>query len=131
MSRVKLEVEVDYGEVEEAIKKLAKQLGPEQVEPVLFDAAGIITEESRRRAPVEDGTLRDAHVTRQMDRGSYGGPAPSIAAIDRKKAPHAHLVEDGTSKMPATPYFRPAVDTSKGKVAKAIESGLRRLVGQL
>lgn len=127
----KLEVKIDYGEVDEAIKKLAKQLGPEQVEPVLFDAAKIVTEESRARAPYVTGTLRNAHVTRQMERDSFGGPAPAIAAVDRKEAIHAWWVEFGTSKMSARPYFRPAVDTSKGKVAKAIESGLRRLVGKL
>lgn len=46
------------------------------------------------------------------------GPTRSTYHIswNAKKAPHGHLVENGTSRAPAHPFIRPAYD-AKGKVA--------------
>ena len=71
------------------------------------------------------GRLKSAMVHREMPYNDYS-PIVSIAAVDRKIAPHAHLVEFGTSKAKAHPYFRPAFNAMKERVKQVIIAALKR-----
>ena len=115
-------------QLDKKFQKMAKNVGAEKVEPLLFASAKIVTEAQRARAPQgPTGNLKRAHVTKQLPaRGRQIGAA--IAAIDRRIAPHAGLVEFGTSKMPAKPYFRSGWDATRGKAKQIIEQGLKNLV---
>ena len=42
---------------------------------------------------------------------------------NRRKAPHGHLIEFGTSRAPAHPFIRPALDL----IPKAIDEGVLRM----
>jgi len=103
------------------------------VEPILNKGARMITQAAKPNAPVgPTGNLKRAVRTKKLKR-YFGHPAPSISAIDRKKAPHAHLVHEGTGeriggakskryrgkhfgKMPANPFFKKAWDENRSKV---------------
>ena len=86
-----------------------------------------IADDMQRRAPLgPTGNLR-----RSIHAHKY--KAVSIVAVDRIIAPHAGLVEFGSSArprsgvMPAHPYFRPAIDAAKG-VKDIIEKNILEAV---
>lgn len=126
-------------ELKKRLQKLANAIEGSQVEQILLDAAQPIADQARAWAPEgPTGNLKRALLAKKLQRKGRK-TAPVIAAVDRKIAPHAHLVEYGsqgrqhksgksTGSMPAKPYFRPAVDARKGDAARIIEDGLRRLI---
>lgn len=104
MPEITVEVE-GYEDLLETIDKMIKGMEPSKIEPELKKGAQIIAGEARKRAPVRKahqgrpkppGVLKRAIVVKQLERRG-SNPAPAIAAIDRKKAPHAWLVTHGTS----------------------------------
>ena len=107
--------------------RLAKNLGDDQVAPVTHEAAKMVTAQVQANVNAINkvtGNLRASPVTRQMSRTT------SIAAIDRRIAPHAHLVEKGAKggTIPAQPFFRPAWDATKGAAKAHIANGIKKLV---
>jgi len=118
-------------ELNRAIEKLSKAVGADAVEPIIKGAADIITakvQENVNAIPAVTGNLRKSPVTKMMPNRYGDQPRPSIAAIDRKVAPHAHLLERGTSKMSPRPFFRPAWDAGKGPALQHIKEGLKKAV---
>jgi len=66
------------------------------VEPVVLEAAEMIAAGIEKRAPLgPTGNLKKSIKAKLLKRRGKN-PAPAIAAIDRKIAPHAHWVEKGT-----------------------------------
>lgn len=133
--KINLRVEMEgMEELQRKLRKISEKVGPEKVSPILYDAAETIT--ARIQANVNSinkvsGNLRDSPVTKQMS-GSPNNPKPCISAIDRKVAPHAHLVEFGAKggKIRAQPFFRTAWDSSKGSVKATLEGGIKKIVEQ-
>ena len=118
---------VDTREVEEQLKKLARQFGPDAVENITEGAAEMVAAELRKRAPLgPTGRLRRSPVVRKMTR-RHGRAAPHIAAMDRTVAPHAWLVEYGRYK---NPYFRPTIEAMSGPVGAHLRSGVQGLLGR-
>jgi HK97 gp10 family phage protein len=116
--------------LDQALRKvnaMFNALDPRKVELVLLKGAKTVSKESQRRAPRREGTLKKAHKARVSKRRRKDG-AGAFSAIDRKIAPHAHLVEYGTVKMKAQPFFRPAVDATEGQVKAQVEGDLKALV---
>lgn len=109
------------------LQKLADCLPPDEVEPILKKGANIITKEVRSNIRSQfkkhTGNLQRSPRTKKL-KAYPNEPAAYLSAIDRKKAPHAHLLERGTVKMPARPFFRPAVDSKAEEVLKEVENGL-------
>lgn len=137
-------VEIDPKTMEEVsrkIKSLVSALEGKDVEDVLLAGARIIRDEAKALAPKGDtGRLKRSIKAK---RGKRRGKLFSVAfcAVDFKIAPHAPFVEYGTGprklksgksvgQMPATPFFRPAIDTKKGEVAQVVNAGLARLIGK-
>ena len=73
------------------------------------------------------GRLKRSLVYREMPYKETS-PIVSIAAVDRKVAPHAHLVEFGTSKARPHPFFRPAYRAAAGKVKEILTAAMKRAV---
>ena len=95
MDSVTFEIE-GMKDLNATIDRLIKGLHPDKVEPELKKGAEIIAKEVRKNAPVgPTGNLKKAVKLKKLKR--WGGPAPYIVAIDRKKAPHAWLVTHGSS----------------------------------
>lgn len=134
---------------QETIDKMVKGLHPDKVEPHLKWGAQIIAKEIRANAPERTGKLRGAVRTKKLKR--MGGPAPYIAAIDRKKAPHAHMVSLGTGlrrvdpprlvnlggrmvrinntgRMPRNPYFYNSVREKQGAVLNGLEQRIAKML---
>lgn len=151
-----MEVKIDVKglkELEKRIREISKEVGPDKVEPVLMKAGRDLAKEIRRNAPVgPTGNLKRSIKTKKLKRIG-NTPATVITAVDRKIAPHAHLVEFGTQgprvpkkakvmydkeekkfygkevgPMPANPFFRRTVDTQMPRIAKQVLRDLEGLV---
>lgn len=127
-------------EFEKTLRELAKALPNDKVEPIMLAGAKIIAQDARRRAPVGlTGNLKKAIITKLLRKiGNW--PRSAIAAVNRKKAPHAHIIEFGTSRRyqkttgrytgigPAKPFFRPAVDVNVQRIYKDIREKLLDMI---
>ena len=136
----------------DTIDRLVKNVSPEKIEPVLFREAQRVSKEVRANAPVgPTGNLKKAVITKRLQRWGRN-PAPSIAAINRKKAPHAWLVIHGTSGvravdpphyvnlrgrmvkitntgiMPPNRFFQNAIEAKKDEVLYRIENAVGKLM---
>lgn len=129
-----------FDELEKELKKLAEKVNYNESEQIVYQAAEtIITPTIQSNAPVgPSGNLKDAIVTKKMPRSTT---PVAISAIDRKKAPHAHLVENGSGprydddgrylgEMPPNPFFRKSVDQSMSSAYKYIEDELKKRVSK-
>jgi len=110
---------------EEALKTTVKQ-------------AGIIADTMRALAPVDKGDLRDSIVVTgpRAATPKYSQPGGSMTVPENAAAitvgdadtRYPHLVEYGTRKAPAQPFFWPAVRLHRKKAAHAIKSAIGRAV---
>jgi len=111
------------------IDALVKAMGPDDVEPILLKGAKQIRDYAKVNAPVgPTGNLKKSLIAKTLKRrGSamdalglgQGNPAPAIAGVNYRIAPHAHLVEyghGGPHPAPAHPFLRPAWDWNKDRV---------------
>ena len=128
-------------ELELQMQRLIGAISADKAEPILLDAAKVIANDARRRAPKgKTGNLRKGIVAKKTKRRggmtaalglSAGEAAPAITAIDFRKAPHAHLVEyghGGPHPAPAHPFFRPAWDANREKVTRQIIEDINNLI---
>lgn len=127
-------------EFEATLRNLVKALPNDKVEPVMMAGAKVIAADARRRAPVgPTGNLKKSIITKLLRKiGNW--PRTAMAAVNNKKAPHAHLIEFGTSRRyqkttgrytgigPAKPFWRPAVDTNFQRVYKDIRDKLLDMI---
>lgn len=101
--------------------KLENAVSGKATEDDALEKAKAIAEDARSRAPLgPTGNLKRSLVARLLDKRG-DNPRVAVAAVDRKIAPHAHFLEFGTSRMPAHPFFRPAVDAHKEGITKDIK----------
>ena len=124
----KVNIKIDgLKELEKDFKRLTKCFKPEEIKKVAVDSAEIIRADAARRAPLgPTGNLKKSNIVKTLDRNKKRPSA--IAAVDRKVAPHAHLLEFGTAKMSAKPFFRPAVESQGDKAASKFRDSLEKLV---
>lgn len=139
-------------ELNKSFEKLTRSLDADKVEAVTHGGAQIMAAEMERQAP--EGSTRNLKNAIRTVRLRRDGdkPAPSIAGVDRKKAPHAHLVEFGTStrrvkekqvlydkktgkffgkvvgEMPAKPFVRQSLQAKEREVVSHVADGIKRLI---
>ena len=107
------------GDVSHGLDKLAEKIQ----EKVLFSGvaamAKVIYEAVLPNVPVKSGLLKSAIYRVYSPERSTGQRKTYRVSWNKKKAPHGHLVEFGTSRAPAHPFIRPAFD----RVNEAIREG--------
>ena len=118
-------------ELNRKLGKMSESVGYKNMENILMGSAVEFKEALIAKAPVgPTGNLKRSPIAKAMKKSRV---PVVIAGIDRKIAPHAHLVEFGTVKMPAKPFFRPTWDGMRKKVnediakksGKAIEGSIK------
>jgi len=123
---VQLEVK-GVRECQRYFQKVRRELGPEGL-------AEYKTEAVESAVLIRDWMRSFVHpVTGRLERAIQSGPyGPGVMAafirVDYKIAPHAHLVEYGTVKMAAKPYFRRGLEVGSGLVLMNLMRKLERLV---
>lgn len=104
--------------------------------------AQAVYEEAKVLAPVADkphalgggryskpGTLRDSIYQVYSKDNSGNGKMEYHVSWNRKKAPHGHLVEFGTSKKPASPFLHPAYSHVKTQLADKANAAMNNALG--
>lgn len=137
------------GDIAGQVEQLFDQVREKALRPAAHAMATVLHDEMRARAPVDQGTLRDAIYRWFDERASSGERKTYRVGVNVRKAPHWWLVEHGhwrthavvklpngewiTLKdrplpvavhVPASPYLRPAIDA---KLGAAFLAGRRRL----
>ena len=106
----------------DTLERLRKSTGQDKLNEAAYKQAEVIRDRIESYAPVgETGNLKRSPVAKKLDK-------VAIAAIDRKIAPHAHLVEFGTSHSPAHPFFRPAIDATAEKVKEGLKDDIKGMI---
>lgn len=95
------------------------------VRDVLLVPAEMIRDDARDTVPVRTGRLKSAI------QAVPGQGASAVAFVDKEKAPYARMVEKGTSKMRARPYFRPAVHAVRPMAARMIAERLPAIMAMV
>ena len=115
-------------ELQKDFDRLTKGFDPDQITEAGEKAAKPIRDDARQRVPYRTGKLHDAILVKKQNPGK--DYASVIAAVDRVKAPHAHLVHDGTFKMAPRPFFRQAVESQGNRAAKIFKDELKKMVNK-
>lgn len=118
------------------LNALGNQVEEQKVYDVLMDAGDVVRDEVRSRTPYnpkrKKGThLRDAVFVSEGDPSKWPGGPNILVGISAKKAPHRHLVEYGTSKTAAKPYWRPGTRAAQEGVARNLKFGISELIEQV
>lgn len=113
----------------EGLDKLAKKLRklPDVLEAgaaaAVKETTRFTANEMRRRAPRDTGALQDSIVAETK---KARGPRP--VGIARATAPHAHLVNDGTSRQKAQPFANEAAEAGRREFPKIAKREIRRVM---
>lgn len=118
-------------QMQKMFSQFAVALGPEgmgtarkQLKDILIKPAYVIRDEAKDLVPVRTGTLRDAIYATRGPEDKRG----VIVGVNGKKAPYAKYVEKGTSRTPAHPYFRPAINATAPSIANMISGDMKKLL---
>lgn len=125
------------GRLKQRLANIPKNV-KEAVQPNLVRQGEMIADTMRRLVPVDSGELRDSIAVTPPDSstppystpgGSFVVPETSVAVTaGGKDARHAHLVEYGTVKMNAQPFFWPAVRLTRKKAQRNLKGAIGRAV---
>lgn len=114
-----LNINFDTSGIDAALDKFAAKVQGDVIISGAAAAAREFYDEARERVPVQTGKLRDA-IYRTLSRdNTTPGRAVYHVSWNKRKAPHGHLVEFGTSRAPAHPFLRPAYEAAKYDAAAA------------
>ena len=122
MNEIKIE---GLEDLNKALEELKNSVSDGEQDSIVKSAAEKVKSTVEPGIPMgPTGNLRKSLVLRKMS-----SPGTYVVAMDRKIAPHAHLVEYGhAGGASANPFFRPAVDSALPQAAKAIEEEIKRRV---
>ncbi len=119
-------------ELKLALDKLGEKI-KDKLQPALHKGAEIVAQKAtsniERNTKPKTGKLSRSIVVKDMPYKA-SMPLVSIAAVDSKIAPHAHLIEFGTTKMSARPFLRPAFQSSQKEVEELIENTIEEVVNK-
>jgi HK97 gp10 family phage protein len=109
--------------------KLQKQFGRiANLDWIAAEVEGlnIIADEAKNLVPVDEGNLQDT-IAVQVE----GDVVQLVAGGGDLPVDYQGYVEFGTSKMPAQPYMRPAIDNKQGEALKAVAANLEGQIGKV
>jgi HK97 gp10 family phage protein len=96
------------------------------VTPAVQQAAELIMATQRRFVPVDDGDLRDS-IHQEPDVKSQNATRVLIIA-GGQPAPHAKIVEFGSLRQPAQPFFFPGYRVERKRAKAVISKAVRAAV---
>jgi HK97 gp10 family phage protein len=118
-----------FKELHAALGELPKATENGVLRRVATKALEPMAEDARRRAPVDDGTLRDSiHVGTKLSKGARAAarkdPVEGVRVFMGSSGRNAIPREFGSSRSPAHPYMRPAWDAGKDRLLDDVMTGL-------
>ena len=103
---------------EKSIREKVTIAGAAAMAKVIYDEVRLNATRNKKT-----GKLHDAIYRVYSPEKSNGALQTYRVSWNRKKAPHGHLIEFGSSHAPAYPFVRPAFD----HVSEAIDAGMVRM----
>lgn len=117
------------GDITAGLDKLEAKIRGEVLLSGVAAMANVVYQEVLLNAGrhVKTGTLRDAVYRAYSPEKSDDVQQVYHVGVNRRKAPHFHFLEFGTSRQPATPIVRPALD----HMGQAATAGTQRIKERL
>ena len=130
-------------EIRDALRKLPKELQRAAEKAVLRAGAQPIAKAAKARAPKDSGLLKKSIglrvATVKGETSARVGPRTGMKQQVTRKRPngktytetadpnkYSHLVELGSSRAPAKPFIRPAVDAAASDTLAAMATGYEK-----
>lgn len=107
------------GDIALGLDELARNVQEKVLMTGVAAMAKVIYDEVLQNVPVKSGTLKASIYRVYSPERSSDQRKTYRVSWNKKKAPHGHLIEFGTSRAPAHPFVRPAFD----HVNEAIRKG--------
>lgn len=99
------------------------------IRPAAFAGAEVYYNEVMLRVPRRTGLLAGSiYMVHSEDNSTPGARETYHVSWNKKKAPHGHLLEFGTSRMAAKPFLRPAYEAAKGRAEAEMKRVLQEAV---
>lgn len=122
-------------ELDQVLQRLPDRVAKQVADNAVRAGGRVVASETKLAVPVDTGALQDSIVVRSV----RGEPGKAVVGFLKPRSRIAHLLEFGTSKMAARPFFRPALDVSAraaiNEIGRVLGNGLeraaRRLAGPL
>jgi len=116
-----MEIRVTVEGIEEALRRLDRLVGEEALRAGLSQAAFFVEGQAKVKAPVDTGFLRSSIAVLSVS---------SREAVIGVGAEYGVYVEEGTGRMEAQPFMRPALENNRERIAGMIRDALARRAGQ-
>lgn len=120
------------GNIPEGLKAFEKKVAESVIFTGVAAGARVLYEEVKRNASPprmgeKTGKLQNSIYRVYSPERSPDGVKTYRVSWNKSKAPHGHLLEFGTSRMPAKPFVRPAFDRMGEAIAAGKKAMERRL----
>lgn len=120
----------DSSSIDAALDALGKKLAGEVIIAGAAAAAKEFYDEARLQVPVDSGLLQSA-IYRVLSKDNTDSTKVTYhISWNKRKAPHGHLIEYGTSRAPAYPFMRPAYHLAKVPAAQAAKARMAEKMAQ-
>jgi HK97 gp10 family phage protein len=115
--------------LDKVLGQLPRRIEEQTVLKALREGAKPIVKDAKKRVPVRSGKLKKAITVRKGSRRRTAkGGGQLVIGFKKPESRRAHLTEFGTSRQPAQPFMRPAID-AQGQAA--IDAIGKRLGGDI
>jgi HK97 gp10 family phage protein len=115
------------GDLDGALSKFEEHIQEKVLYSGVAAMARVIYDEAKANVPVKTGLLQNS-IYRVFSKDKSTSLVKTYhISWNKRKAPHGHLIEFGTSRAPAQPFMRPAFD----HVQEAITAGKQAMAKRL
>ena len=109
----------------------------ERLKPTFFEAGATLRDQAKNNAPYDPKRTKGFHLRESIfcAPGLKGEPnvLVGVSRSRRKRGKPAAalglIIENGTSKMAAQPFFRPAITQTSGQMRSIIVTGVEKAMG--
>lgn len=117
------------GDLDGALARFEVKVREKVLRAGSFAMSDVVYHEVRANAArhIDKGTLYNAIYQVHADQLSNDDKQTYRISWNKRKAPHGHLIEWGTSRAPAYPFVRPAFD----HIGAAIKAGQEKMAETL
>jgi HK97 gp10 family phage protein len=120
------------------LERIVGAVAAERLKPTFFEAGAALRDQAKNNAPYDPRRKEGYHLRESIFCAPGQKNEPNVLvglSRSRKKrgkpsAPHGILVEYGTSKMAAQPFFRPAITQTSGRMRDIIITGVEKAISE-
>ena len=133
------------GNIDAALDRFTSEIQSKVARAGAQEMAQVVYEAAKQNAPVGDTVRVKKGSGRVIRPGALRDSIYQVFSLDnsndnlktyhvgwnRKKAPHGHLIEFGTSRMAARPFLYPAYEQNKGRLIEAANAKMAQVLKEI